>query len=501
MSPSPSSVSPLPPRPLRNALEGALAALCAVVAMAALAVVGLAVFEPASTDSLWALTMGVIAMAVGGSATVGPDTMPMPAASSTGTAQPAGGAANLTMSGTAHVFPLAITLFGAVVLWLVFSWGLRRRPFQARDLAARAVGAVGASVLVLWGAAALAHGSFTMPTVGGKGGASLGGPLGDLVEKLFGSAGLAAAAGSAAQPPMSYQVGIGATVIGALVWAVLVLVVGLLISRRLPAEFSARGLRASWAPSLSALVRTLLAVAAVLTLVGALSAGDRKAAGGALLTAPFALASFLSVGLGSTWTSALHMVQSPAAAAAAAGQAGQSAAGQAGGQAAVPPADHTQRLGDLTSGGMPVWLMSIVLTGLVLLACAYAAARATDPANARPLHPYKGPLGRHLGLAERFGIVTALVLGGAAALAEPSLDTHVTMAGHLVSGTEIGLDGGVLWTFVAGLLAGAVAGFAGSLLCGERASSPGFRFLPRKEPVAAATGSGAVVRNTVEPGA
>ncbi|MFJ3778930.1 streptophobe family protein [Streptomyces sp. NPDC090075] len=496
MSASPYSVSAPPPRPVRNALEGVLAALCAVVAMAALAVVGLAVFEPASTDSLWALTMGVVAMAVGGSATVGPDTMPMPAASSTGTAQPAGGAANLTLGGTAHVFPLAITLFGAVVLWLAFSWGLRRRPFQARDLAARAVGAVGASVLVLWGAAALAHGKFTMPTVGGKGGASLGGPLGDLVEKLFGSAGLAAAAGSAAQPPMSYQVGIGATVIGALVWAVLVLVVGLLISRRLPAEFSARGLRASWAPSLSALVRTLLVVAAVLTVVGALSAGDRKAAGGALLTAPFALASFLSVGLGSTWTSALHMVQSPAAAAAAAGQ-----AGQAGGQAAVPPADHTQRLGDLTSAGMPVWLMSIVLTGLVLLACAYAAARATDPESARPLHPYKGPLGRHLGLAERFGIVTALVLGGAAALAEPSLDTHVTMAGHLVSGTEIGLDGGVLWTFVAGLLAGAVAGFAGSLLRGERATSPGFRFLPRKEPAAAATGSGAVVRNTVEPGA
>jgi hypothetical protein len=462
--------------------------------MAAVAAIALAIFDPQSANSVWALTMAVTALAVGGSLTIGPDTMPAPPeAAAQGGTPPGGSAANLTMSGAAHVVPIAVTLVGAVVLWLVFSRRMRQRPFSTGELVARAIGAVATAVLALLLAATLGHGTFKLPSSADS--ASLGGKLGELVEKLFGAGGLGggAGAGAAAQPPMSYDVNVGATVVGGLVWAVIVLVVGLLISRRAPVGFTARGLRPALGPSFSAVVRTLLVVAAVMTITGAVAAGDHKASGGALLLAPVALSTALSLGLGSTWTSSSHQVQSPGAAA------GAPSAGAAAGQqptAAVPP-DHTQHVGDLTAAGMPVWVVSLVITALLLLGCAYAAARATDPEHARPLHPYRGPMARHLGLAERFGVVTAVVLGGAAALAQTSFHVSVSTAGHAVGGSEMRLGGGVLWTFVAGLLAGAVAGFVGSLLVGERAQTRSVR--TRRSPVA--VGGPPVASNPVEPGA
>ncbi|MFI6551303.1 streptophobe family protein [Streptomyces prunicolor] len=492
MPASPSRASAPASRPWGNALEGAAAALCAVVAMAAASAIALAIFGPRSTGSLWSLTMAVTALAVGGSMRIGPDPLPMPAAQPTG-----GAAANMSMSGTAHVFPLAVTLAGAVVFWLLFSRRLRQRQFDVGALAARTVGAVVAAVLVLWGTATLAHGTFSAPTPSeGTGAFGLGGKLEDLLEKLFGGGGLAGGASggaaAAAPPPMTYHVQAGATVLGALVWTVVVIAVGFLISRRVPPGFPARGLRAAWAPSASSAVRIPLVVAAVMTIVGAVAAGDTMAAGGALLLTPISLVTVLSLGLGSTWTSSTRQVQS-AAAAQAAGQ-------QASGQAATPLPDHNQHLGALTVGGVPVWIAAIVVTVLVLLSCAYVAARATDPGHARPLHPWPdGSMARHLGLAERFGFVTAVVLGGAAALAQVSFRTGVTMAGHVVGGTEVKLGGGVLWTFVAGLLAGAVAGFAGSLLQGVGQKSQASR-LPRRSPVT--VGGGHVPSDTaVEPGA
>jgi hypothetical protein len=492
MSASPSHASAPPSRPWRNALEGAAAALCAVIAMAAVAAFALALLDPGSAGSLWSLTMAVTALAVGGSLNLGPDTMPVPPAAAQGAGLPSG--ASLTTSGAINLVPLTVTLVGAVVLWLVFSRRLRQRTFDARELAARVGGALTAALLALLGAAVLAHGSISLPapSAGKAGGiGSLGGKLGELAVKLFGSGGVAAGgapggAGAAAQPPMTYDAQVGATVLGALVWVVVVLALGLVISRRVPAGFTAGGLRASWAPSASPIVRTLLVVVALMSIGALAGVGNMKAAGGALLVTPLALATVLSLGLGSTWTSSSHQVQS---------QGGTPPAGQ---QPTSPPPDHTQHVGDLTAGGLPVWIVALVVTGLFLLACAYAAARATDPAHARPLHPYRGPMARHLGLAERFGIVTAVVLGGAAWLAQTSFHVGVSMAGHAVGGSEMRLGGGVLWTVVAGLLAGAVAGFAGSLLQGER--TPSFRFFPRRSP-AAAVGGRPVSSNTMEPGA
>ncbi|MFF3372245.1 streptophobe family protein [Streptomyces sp. NPDC002680] len=484
MSASPSPVNTPVPKPWRDALEGAAAGLLAVVAMAAFAAVALAVFDPGSVDSVWALTMAVTALAVGGSVNIGPDAMPAPPAAAQGGALPGGEAANLTLSGTAHVVPIAVTLFGAVVLWLAFSWRMRRRPFSTSELAARAIGAMATAVPALLLAANLGHGTLKLPS--GADTASLGGRLGELVEKLFGAGGLAGGGGgetAAAQPPMSYHVSLGATVVGALVWVVVVLAVGLLAGRRAPVGFTARGLRPGWAPSLSAVTRTLLAVAAVMTISGLAGAGDHKAGGGAMLLAPVALFTALSLGLGSTWTSSSHQAQSPVAA-------GQQPT------AAAPPPDHTQQLGDLTAGGIPLWVVSLVITAQLLLGCAYLAARATDPEHARPLHPYRGPGARHLGLAERFGVVTAVVLGGAATLAQTSFKIDVTMAGRAVGGSELNLGGGVLWTFVAGLLAGAVAGFAGSLLVGEKQRT---RVGTRRSPVG--VGGPPVVSSPVEPGA
>ncbi|MFF7594542.1 MULTISPECIES: streptophobe family protein [Streptomyces] len=490
VSPSPTS-PPVSSRLLRNALEGAAAAVCAVVAMAAVAAIALVVFDPQSVDSLWALIMAVTALAVGGSVNIGPDTMPAPpAAAAQGAGVPGGGSATLSLSGAVDVVPLAVTLLGAVVLWLTFSWGLRQRTLNGKELMARALGATGAAVLGLMLAASLAHGSFKLPAVSQSGVGALGGKLGELVEKLFGASALGAS-GGAAQPAMSYDVAIGTTAVGALVWAVAVIAVGLLISRRVPAGFTAGGLRPAWGPSLSALVRPLLGIAALMTVTGAVAVGDHKAAGGAMLLAPVALVTALSVGLGSTWTSSSHQMQSAAGAAA-------PGAGTSGGQrAAAAPPNHTQHIGDLTMGGVPVWVVTLVVTALLLLACAFAAARGTDPAQARPLHPYRGPLARQIGLAERFGIVTAIVFGVLAVGVQTSFHTSVSMAGHAVGGSEIKVVGGVLWTFVAGLLAGAVAGFAGGLLQGEGEKTRALR--SRRSPVA--VGASPVPSGTAEPGA
>jgi hypothetical protein len=459
--------------------------------MAVAAAVALAVFDPQSVDSLWALIMAVTALAVGGSVNIGPDAMPVPpAAAAQGAGVPGGGQASLSLSGAADVVPLGVTLLGAVVLWLAFSWGLRQRPLNGKELTARAVGATVTAVLGLTLAASFAHGTFKLPTVSQSGAGALGGKLGELVEKLFGASAVGAS-GAAAQPAMSYDVAIGTTAIGALVWAVVVLAVGLLIGRRVPIGFTAGGLRPAWGPSLSAVVRPLLVIAALMTVTGAVAAGDHKAAGGSLLLAPVALVTMLSVGLGSTWTSSSHQAQSAAGATA-------PAAGTSGGQqAGAAPPDHTQHIGDLTTAGVPVWVVAVVIAALLLLACAFVAARGTDPAHARPLHPYRGPLARQIGLAERFGIVTAVVFGVLAVGVQTAFHTSVSMAGHAVGGSEMKLGGGVLWTFVAGLLAGVVAGFAGSLLQGAGEETRSTR--SRRSPVSVSASP--VPSGTAEPGA
>ncbi|WP_244373979.1 streptophobe family protein [Streptomyces griseorubiginosus] len=484
--------------PWRNALEGAVSAVCAVVAMAAVSALALGLLGAGSYGSLWPLTMAVTAMAVGGPVAAdpaaSPDTGGMGGLASLFGG--GGGGVGPSMSGAAEVMPLGVTLVGAIVLWVAFSWRLSHGRRQVRltggALAVRAAGAGTASLVLLVIVAALARGTVTLPasaTAGmrGSGGDSSGGGLGGAgggLADLFGSGGglggadggpgglggLFGGGGTGTQPTMAYHVAVGPAGLGALLWVALVLGVGCLISRRarLPLGGATARLRGSWGPSLSAVVRTVLALAAVpLLAIGFVGAvvGDRvgAVAGGTLLLAPNALVAFLTLGVGSSWTAAVHPVQSDSTNPLAAIM-GALGGGATGGR----QPDRVASLGSSSVGGWPVWLMALTVSGLTLTACAYRAARTTRPGHELPLLPWRGPLAGHVAMAERIGVVTALVLGAGAWAVGASGHFGVSMFGSEMGGMRGELSGSVLRTVVFGLLVGSLAGFAGSLLARTR---------------------------------
>lgn len=479
--------------PWENFVEGAAAALCAVVAMAAVSALALMLLDAESVGSVWSLTMALTAMAVGGSAGAGSDV--------SGDNGSMGGLASLfggggggmspSVSGAADVVPLGVTLVGAVVLWIAFSRRLghgRQRRFTAGELAVRAAGAASAALFTLMIVAAFAKGSATMPAsamsgTGGPGGGQApegfggaSGGLGGLMGGGSGGLGGLMGGGSGTRTAVTYHVSAGSAGVGALLWVAVVLGVGYLISRRvrLPLGGALDGLRSGWGRSLSAVVRTVLVLAAVplvaLAVVGLVAGGKAgSAAGAALLLAPNALAVFLTLGVGSSWTAEMHPVQSDSSNPLAALMGGMGGmGGSAGTMGGGRQADRTEHLRSLALGGWPLWLAALTVTAFILVCCAYRAARATNPAHLVPLHPYRGPLAGHLGMAQRFGVVTAVVMGAAAWLVGASGNFGVSMFGSEMGGMQAELSGSVLRTVAFGLLVGGLAGFGGSLLAAVR---------------------------------
>ncbi len=451
----------------RNALEGAAAALCAVVAMTAVAALALALLGAGAVGSPWSLTMAVTAMAVGGSASAGPGVSEDAGSAGSGLAEMfGGGGMSPSISGAADAVPLGVTLVGALVLWLVFFRRLPRR-LVAGELVARAAGAGAAALLVLTVVAALGQGTVTMPSSAMS---RLGGDLGGDQDSGQAAGGIGELLGDGDGLATTYEVHVGSAAGGAVLWAAVTLAVGVLISRRvvLPLGGGLDRLRDAWAPSLTTVVRTILVLAVVplvlLVCVGTVVGGRAgTAAGAALLFAPNALAVFLTLGVGSPWTAGAHPVES-------AGDNPMAAllGGMGGGTQPTAQLDRTERLVSLSAGGWPLWSVALTVTGILLLGCAYAAARRGNPAHARPVHPYRGPLARHLGLAERFGVVTAAVLVAASWLAGASGRFGISTFGSELAGTRAELSGSVLWTAAFGLLLGSLAGFAGSLAAASR---------------------------------
>ncbi|MDX2604451.1 streptophobe family protein [Streptomyces caniscabiei] len=474
-----------PDGPLPHAVEGAAAALCAVIAMVVVSALALSLLDAGSVGSLGSLTAAVTVLAVGGSLSAGPDMSGAAESSGSGLAGLFGGGGGMSpaMSGSAAVTPLGVTLVGAVVLWFVFSRRLRHHRFDAGELAARAAGAGGAALFALVVLAGLAKGTITLPaslTDRGEGGGGLGGSgSGGMLGRLLGGGG----AGAASEPTMTYHVGVGSVALGALVWVAVALGVGCVISRRVkvPLGGVTDRLRPGWAPGLSAIVRMLLLMAAVaqvaVAFVGLVVGGRASmAAGAALLLAPNAVAVLLSLGVGGSWTASTEAVRS---------EGGNPLSGLlgalGGGERPVEPDRHEQ-LRELSVGGLPLWLVALVVTGLSLVACAFVASRHADPRHMRPLHPYRGRFSPHLGLAERFGLGTAVVLGAACAAAEMSGRFSASMFGSEMGGKQAQLDGSLPTILMGGLVAGAAAGLVGSLL--YRAMTPRPRILPRKTPPA-----------------
>ncbi|MEU8588944.1 streptophobe family protein [Streptomyces sp. NPDC048664] len=442
-----------PPRavgPLRNAAEGAGAALCAVAAMAALSGLGLYLLGAGSYGSLWSLASAVTSLAVGASARTGSG-----APSARDGSSPlagllgGGGGPEPSVSGSVDLVPLGVTLAGSLVLWWLFSRGLGRRRVTAGDLAARGLAAGVSALIAVACVAHGAHGTVRVPgsVLGGQGGG---------------------AGGAARQLVADFEVSAGAAVVGALLWVAVVLALGCVISRRVPWPTGPAGRRPgnAWASSLSSLVRVLLGTVAVATaamVVAGVTAAGRPgvAAGAALLLAPNAVAVCLTSGLGVPWTASRHRVSGDGG-----GALAELLGRLRGRPTATGAADRTEHLRDLSVGGVPLWPAALVVVVLALLVCGCLAARAADPARVRPLPPFGGRYGRQLAGAGRLGVVTAVVLGAAALLAQASGQLTVSVFDTVVGGTRVRLGGAVGLCPPAGLLVGALAGGVGSLLYG-----------------------------------
>lgn len=454
-----------------HAVEGAVAALCAVLAMVVVAALALSLLDAGSVGSLAPLTAAVASLAVGGSLSAGPDASGTTEGSGLAGLFGGGGGMGPAMNGSADVMPLGVTLVGAVVLWFLFSRRLRHQHVDAGELAARAAGAGAAALFAVMILAALAKGTITLPaSMTNRGESEEGGMLG----RLLGGGGEASA------PTMAYHVSVASAAFGALLWVAVVVGVGCMISRvRGPLGGPVDRVRSGWAPALGAVVRMILIVGAlavlVIAFVGLMAGGKAaKMAGAALLLAPNAVAAFLSLGVGAPWTASAVQVKS---------EGGNPLAdlmgALGGGQRPVEP-DRHEHLRAVSLAGWPLWLVALTVTGLALTACAYVATRNADPRHMRPLHPYRGPLAAHVGLAERFGLVTAAVLGTACLAAQASGRFGASMFGSEMGGKEARFAGSLPLTLVGGLLAGAAAGLVGSLL--YRAMTAGPRILPRKSP-------------------
>lgn len=490
---SPQAAPARPESPLENALEGAAAALCALIAMVAVSALALWLLDAESLGSLWSLALTVTAMAVGGSVS---------SAASSG-AEGSGGLSNLlgggglspTMSGTVDAVPFGVTLLGAMVLWLAFSWRMRRRLSTAGELAARTAGAAVTALLGFLVVAKLAEGSFRMPAsaMSGmrgedstSGGLGIGNsPLGDL---FGGGLGRRLGGGSTMSRDMvmNYQVQAGSAVLGGLLWVAVVIALGCLITRRahLPLPWQTGRLRAAWAPSVSAVARMLLLMTVVpliaVVFVGIVVGGKgATAAGAALLLAPDAVVVFVTLGLGVSWTALTHQAQSED------GNPLASLLRRLGGAQAQARPDRVEHLRDLSAGGWPLWLLALLVTGLALLACGYAAARAAarTPAHAPSAHRTRH--GQHLAPAARLGVVLGVALGLTAWLTQASGQISATMFGSEMGGTQAGFSGSVPLAALLGLLAGAAAGFVGSVLHGlHGGQTRPFRTISRNTPVA-----------------
>jgi hypothetical protein len=313
---------------------------------------------------------------------------------------PAGGLP-IAVQGQIQVMPLGVSLVGVVVLGALL---LRR---GRSGMLMRGASAAVAFTAGLGAMAAFARGTFTLPSgparaaAGGVGGCSTG------ASTPFGDA------GSVDTLQAGFRVAAGATMVGAAGWALAV--VGLCwLAVRFPVV--AGTLRAARWP--------VIGTAAVCVLA-AWAFGGPAVVGGVLLALPAAVCGAFLLGLGVPWVmhadGALSCVL----------DGGWSPAG----------------------GGVLT-----LLSGAVLLALGVTVAARTDRDRTG------GPLRRAAGLALRLAPVVALALAVLTLLSRVSVELGVQAFIIAVPVLEVRLAPNPWGALVAGLGAGAAAGFAGVLL-------------------------------------
>ncbi|WP_212987981.1 hypothetical protein [Actinoplanes auranticolor] len=319
----------------------------------------------------------------------------------------------ITVQGRIQVIPLGVSLVGAVVLGTLL---LRRgRPgLLVRGMTAAVAGTAG-----LGAVAAAARGTLTLPA-GGAGAAGGGaGACASGTRTPFAGASLD-------KLEAGFAVATGRTVAGAAVGALAV--VGLCwLAVRFPAVGGA--LRAARWP---------VAGTAAVCVLGAWALGGPAAAGGVLLTLPLVVGGVLLLGLGVPWSFSADGV-----------------------------------LSCVVDGGWssPGRGALVVLSGAVVLACGVAVAARTGRDRAG------GPLRRAAVLAAWLAPVMAAGLTVLALLSRVSVELGVQAFIVAVPVLDVRLAANPWVALGAGLGAGAVAGFTGSLLVDavRRPTSVGWR--------------------------
>ncbi len=424
---------------LTGAVLAAVSASWAFAAMAAVAALGAHLLGLDRYAALGPLTAALLAMATGGTVVPSGD---LSALGITAGAQ-----------GAIGFMPLGVSFVGALVLGGLFVRPLRRLPvLDLPVLLSRLAGTLAAFLVLLWVVAWSGSGTVTVDLGSVVSGAGGGGPLGGLAG-LIGSA-----LGGSVKPTIGFRVELLPTLGLGLLWAVVVLLVALLASRRVPLPYAWGPLRRAVRPAASAVVTTLcLAVlaGAVSGLVEGLSGnGGAKTVGGVLLATPNGVFLGVPLGMAVPFT----------------------------GRASGPLAQFLPApMGQLLKGGNgqsvtvarlaqldgKVWLLPVAV-GLMLLTAGVLTAVRTP----RPVLPQGAPREAG-GTALRLGVAMAVTVPVLMALTAVSVDANVSVLGISAVGAGMSISGNLAAGAGLGLVEGALFGFLGALLV--RRFAPGNR--------------------------
>lgn len=382
---------------MREVVRGMSAVAAAYVAMGLVAAAGLLLL---GADGVSRLTVAAVTLAGGGSVDVTGEL-----------AQAQAQRMAASLQGEVGVMPLGVSLAGTLVLVIA----LRRRAASLRALVVRLGTVAVAFPCVL-----------TLSAFAGRGRLTLGRPCVRGPYGPFGCGGDGRALPSGIM--LAYHSDPGRTLLGALVWVLVVLaLVALLQCRpdarhlRLPAALS--WVRTAVPVSLAVILCAALAVEA-LGLLAAVAHGP-KGAGAALLLAPNVAFAAFGVGIGVPWSAARS----------------------------TPVGAQDSSLTGIAHG--PAWLLPVAFSVTILLVIGVrVAARAPVPA---------GVAWRRL-RAGRLGLPVGVLSAGMTAAAGVSAHLGVSVFGFAMTVLDLRCGGDILVALALGSAAGAVAGVTGALL-------------------------------------
>lgn len=447
----------------------------AFLAMAGTAALGLHLLGADTAGSLGPMTAAVVAMAVGGKV------------------KPAGdigafGISGSQAQGAIGIAPLGVAVVGAVLLAWIFLRFLRGAGalVSPAELAARFATTAVLFVAVLGGLAWAGQDTIAIDS------GSIGPPRGATDDLLGSLPGIGKISGGLAdglqgiiksKTSVKFHVDTGPTLVGGVIWVLVVLLIALVASRRTPLPAGWSWMHRTVRPAGSALVVVLLVavLAGFSAAVYAALTGDEpgRIMGAALLGTPNGVWLAVPLGLFVPWKGTATgplatLLPDPVDRLLAGGQG-----------ATITPA----RLADFNER---VWLLPVAVALMMLVAGTLTAART----------PLGGSRAGYVGrCALRLAVVTAVALPLLVSLTKVKVNANLSLFGFDAVGAGIDLRGSVPLAILLGAAWGAGAAFVGALLAlatgaaGQQVAAPAQPGVPGQagQPPAAASGRPAAV--------